>query len=909
TGLINNKSDYGMSADGIGSSINNRGNISNDGNYGMSALNGSIAINDTTGHIKNKGDYGMSADGIGSSINNKEDVSNDGNYGMSAFNGSIAINETTGLINNKSDYGMSADGIGSSINNRGNISNDGNYGMSALNGSVAINETTGHIKNKSDYGMSAIGIGSIAMNKGTISSTGDKKLYGENGASLSNSGTIDNIINGQSGMFLDNAGDSKNTGIINVTDGIGVKANNSNFYNSGTINASGQTAIEMDNNDSILELGAGSILRGRTDGLVGEDTLILSGIGSVDVGNNSVNNFEKLVATGDITAKGTYNLTISNGNGYKTSAFGSSTIYNLNDATGAPGNLIVDGTINAAVDYDGITRAGTDKTGKIIANTITKPSNGHIILINGGTSNLGIVDEAEKINPTISGFRINGIATVGGAQVIDPDLFTVSGKTGISGNWQSATVGDRAGINGSILLDQKYLKVMSTNTNTNTNTPSKILIPRNRLDLDNMNELTRITNNLTNLDSSDLKIGEDKFTIDYLGTKGNSKFKGIQSYNYDYDVNSDGVATTYMYKLSKKFSLGTGFSYENSDVTYHGLRIGNTNISAPEQNHKEKIDSYNTQLFGKYKSGDFNLTLGLGYGLSAHEAKTNFASGIKTGKYNSYVLKTGIEGSYNYKLTSTLDLVPTLGVDYINVSEDSFKYRNGIKLENASGDGYVGTLALKLRNSVGKFRWDIGAGYKYNSEETFHNTRKVSGYPLEVEKLYYDKNTLLLTLNGEYDISEDFLVRAGYECENNRNYRNNNINIGFTYKFNSIEDFVPIININEHIYFKFDSYSLNEENKKVIKKIANNLKSAEGTLNIEGHTDSVGTKKYNQKLSEQRANVVSEVIKNDLKNNKVKVITKGLGEEFPIFPNDTESHKKGNRAVNIKFDPTKAEKF
>ncbi|MGB6128065.1 MAG: autotransporter domain-containing protein, partial [Psychrilyobacter sp.] len=635
-------------------------------------------------------------------------------------------------------------------------------------------------------------------------------------------------------------------------------------------------------------------------------TLILSGKGLIDVGNHSVHNFEKLVVTGDVIAKGTYNLSVSNGSNYQSSAFGSLKIYNLNDVTGATGNLTVDGTINVAVDYDGIGSSGTDKTGKIIAKTITKTNNGHIVLVNAGKSALGIIGEAQKNNSMISGFRINGIATVSGAQVADPDLFTISGETGVSKGWQTMTVGDRVGSNGAILLEQKYLRApsMSRQLTPPKQQTSKILIPRNRLDLDSMNELTRITNNLTNLDSKNLKVGEDKFTVDYLGTKGNSKFKGSKSYNYDYDVNSDGVATTYMYKLTKNFSLGTGFSYENNNVKYNGVKIGNINIVAPEQNHKEKIDSYNSQLFGKYQKGNFNLNLGLGLGLSTHEAKTNFVSGIKTGKYNSYVLKTGVEGSYNYKLTNKLELVPTMGIDYINVSEDSFKYKNGIKLESANGAGYVGTLGLKLRNREGKFRWDLGAGYKYNSEDTFHNTRKVSGYDLEVEKLNYDRKTLLIAVNGEYDISEEFLVRAGCEY---KNYKNNNINIGFTYKFNSVEDFVPVetiqfLNISEYINFKFDSYNLTEKNEQAIKKIVMDLKSVEGNLTIEGHTDSIGTNQYNQKLSEKRAQAVNKVIKNNLKNDKIKVTIKGLGEENPIFPNDTIIHKEGNRTVKLKFN-------
>jgi outer membrane protein OmpA-like peptidoglycan-associated protein len=69
-------------------------------------------------------------------------------------------------------------------------------------------------------------------------------------------------------------------------------------------------------------------------------------------------------------------------------------------------------------------------------------------------------------------------------------------------------------------------------------------------------------------------------------------------------------------------------------------------------------------------------------------------------------------------------------------------------------------------------------------------------------------------------------------------------------------------------------------------------------LEVEGHTDSVGSDELNQKLSEQRAGAVrSYLIGQGLADGSVSA--KGLGKTLPVADNDTAAGRQKNRRVEI----------
>jgi outer membrane protein OmpA-like peptidoglycan-associated protein len=74
------------------------------------------------------------------------------------------------------------------------------------------------------------------------------------------------------------------------------------------------------------------------------------------------------------------------------------------------------------------------------------------------------------------------------------------------------------------------------------------------------------------------------------------------------------------------------------------------------------------------------------------------------------------------------------------------------------------------------------------------------------------------------------------------------------------------------------------------------------TVDVVGHTDSVGEAGYNQMLSEQRASAVAKYLSGQ-KVLATRLLVQGRGENQPVATNDTEAGRKLNRRVEIVIVP------
>lgn len=77
-------------------------------------------------------------------------------------------------------------------------------------------------------------------------------------------------------------------------------------------------------------------------------------------------------------------------------------------------------------------------------------------------------------------------------------------------------------------------------------------------------------------------------------------------------------------------------------------------------------------------------------------------------------------------------------------------------------------------------------------------------------------------------------------------------------------------------------------------------KVGDASVKVTGHTDSVGNARYNQKLSERRANAVKDyLVSKGISADRITA--EGAGEASPIASNDTDEGRAQNRRVVVEI--------
>lgn len=111
------------------------------------------------------------------------------------------------------------------------------------------------------------------------------------------------------------------------------------------------------------------------------------------------------------------------------------------------------------------------------------------------------------------------------------------------------------------------------------------------------------------------------------------------------------------------------------------------------------------------------------------------------------------------------------------------------------------------------------------------------------------------------------------------------------------------LNMPGAITFAFDSANLQPQFQPVLDNVAQTLNQYNQTvIEVAGHTDSVGSDAYNQKLSVDRANSVARYLSSRGVGMQRMIVT-GAGETRPIASNDTEAGRAQNRRVEITIVP------
>ena len=107
-----------------------------------------------------------------------------------------------------------------------------------------------------------------------------------------------------------------------------------------------------------------------------------------------------------------------------------------------------------------------------------------------------------------------------------------------------------------------------------------------------------------------------------------------------------------------------------------------------------------------------------------------------------------------------------------------------------------------------------------------------------------------------------------------------------------------IVNMSD-VLFDFGKYTLRPGTREKLARVSGIILAHPGLrIEVEGHTDNVGSDEFNQKLSEQRAGAVRDYLVG-AGVAAANVTARGFGEAQPVATNNTDQGRQQNRRVEL----------
>ncbi|MGO9270805.1 MAG: phosphate ABC transporter substrate-binding/OmpA family protein [Terriglobia bacterium] len=115
---------------------------------------------------------------------------------------------------------------------------------------------------------------------------------------------------------------------------------------------------------------------------------------------------------------------------------------------------------------------------------------------------------------------------------------------------------------------------------------------------------------------------------------------------------------------------------------------------------------------------------------------------------------------------------------------------------------------------------------------------------------------------------------------------------------------VPIATQHRSIYFESNSAKMSLDSRAVVDEIGEFMRAYGNTVvDIEGNSDSTGSRELNMDLSRQRAEAVKSYLMEKYGYPASRMRTKGNGPDNPVDSNDTPEGREKNRRTDIKVYP------
>lgn len=361
-----------------------------------------------------------------------------------------------------------------------------------------------------------------------------------------------------------------------------------------------------------------------------------------------------------------------------------------------------------------------------------------------------------------------------------------------------------------------------------------------------------------------------------------------------------GLQVAYFMKRidSQQFSTGSqwvdGVGYDptiNNGETFESTSTGNFTMSSglfwyiPNQDRTLKFylgfAMYNLNkptysFFGTEEADPMKYVAHAGYEVYSKGNFSIMPHALYSNSFYTHHVTVGSNWKYKFKVKNQNWLLSSGSIDLIT----DYRLNEGI--------------AAGVQVNQPDFSFGIAYGFANNFSGDFTPEKEIVEISFTYRKSLFKKRTekKVIETQGSYDRSEvrNFVFEEPEVVEEVEDIKTEiKKETGKEIKFKLEKDF----------QFGFNMADLNDEARAYINDIVILLSENE-MLNIEiiGHTDNVGTRAANQKISEERAAVVKAyLLEKGIQEDRIT--TKGMADDKPKFNNDTKENRAKNRRVEF----------
>lgn len=178
----------------------------------------------------------------------------------------------------------------------------------------------------------------------------------------------------------------------------------------------------------------------------------------------------------------------------------------------------------------------------------------------------------------------------------------------------------------------------------------------------------------------------------------------IGRHNAEYDFNYGGGTIGLDSNINENFRLGLAFSAGGGDTESKGHNFNKTDSD---------FNFWGLGVYGSYTNGMFGLTGDISYSGVSYDIDQRLPSSMGMNKLTADVdtdtFTVGLTGEYRYITESNLNIIPHLGLRYLNLKTDSYRVKE-------KGVGNVFSIGSETQNI-----WTIPLGVTFTGDINTNN--------------------------------------------------------------------------------------------------------------------------------------------------------------------------------------------